>query len=761
MVTAIMPPYAATAPRSKQTKSMRTGPAVPRVVPVLPLTYQRIQQPSPLAKSNSADADQTGTSESQLADQNRSSEAANGIEPESEITTLTSTSTLPEPGASTNSTETGNNGAIHSTSHDQEPSAESSRKYGISIEKGRLLTYDLDKGQDISDPENNNMENTADFVRPQQATAQRNPPPFHPSDNLSTPTSVASSTNGNHNNNAVTMHHPRPTTNNIVFGGYPDSSNNSPAPPASSGAVGYPPPPPVGYMQQYGHPFFPNHGHHFSEPHASMMLTPVGMPPPSNFSYGRELPPPDFRQGQQWRPADGPMPFSFGQAPVFTPGNMQHQANGIKHFSRPGSSASKGTQEQEVSAHESGAQVSPRIANGISHPPPGFNSANMAALALQDFMLAQFGNFSFADYVIEISESPNQPNLLSFPVHGVLLLRSPTLAALATTHTPATTPMAGPKVLHIHMPQSYYHKIAVTEALRFLYGGALLTSQQLTQGLSHQPVAQNDPAKFQLSQDRLAQAISYTFFGRLLGIHPIVDEGLQAIKNLLRWDNVEKALTLSLESDALSRDLSLHGNGFNMTMDDNVSNDVSPQLRPILAGFKEKLFDLIAEFIAYNIPKDFELNTNAAQLDSSPLLPTLPDNRPISHRPRLSRIQFGDLPTEAPTFVTTLLSSILLSLPFSHLKYILETNALGSRLGWERVVDVMKTVVSEREERRSRVINSKQAHRSHEPAEERLWENSRFEERIEGTSQHRSGHILVRSSPRTVSEHSVSVSNTS
>ena len=95
-----------------------------------------------------------------------------------------------------------------------------------------------------------------------------------------------------------------------------------------------------------------------------------------------------------------------------------------------------------------------------------------------------------------------------------------------------------------------------------------------------------------------------------------------------------------------------------------------------------------------------------------------------------------------PTII--LISSILVSLPFPTLKFVLEHATFRERLGKDRVVEMAQSVIEEREQRRQRAFCNKGGMASSSALEERLWHNTLWVEIIETSQQHQPGFKLSR-----------------
>jgi hypothetical protein len=152
---------------------------------------------------------------------------------------------------------------------------------------------------------------------------------------------------------------------------------------------------------------------------------------------------------------------------------------------------------------------------------------------------------------------------------------------------------------------------------------------------------------------------------------------------------------------------------------------------------------MIVQFVVFNFPKDFSLYQSASELASVSRLPVVQGRKPSTSDPRLSRIQFGDIPLEPDTSleISTKLSSVLLSLPLYVLQAIFEAYFLGGKLGWSKVGAVMRDVIEERERRRLQVF--KIGTRILETPSPEQWEQTKWEERAEPSEKSSSGFVLV------------------
>ncbi|KAF2086792.1 hypothetical protein K490DRAFT_57689 [Saccharata proteae CBS 121410] len=586
------------------------------------------------------------------------------------------------------------------------------------------------------------------------------PPPFYPSGDRSTPNSTTSSTFGRiPPPNPVTLHHPRPSVNGgIVFGGLPDSSSVSPAPPVANGSMPYPAPPPgflgANFMPPPPANFFAGHAHHFSEPNGHVMhpSVPVGMTPQGNFGFRRDQPPPQFRPAQSWLPPNGPLPhrpelFTSRQAPGL---------NGNGPFSRPGSQASSPRALPVDQVLADGA-VKPHLpsmqTNGAPAKAPaqfGYPAVSRDMdMGLKDYLAAHFSNRDFADYFIKIFHGADRVLTMALPGHGLMLARSPRLAQLMLS---ASSPHFedGMRVLDVPIADRFFDGYMFAEALKHLYGQDLLNTRNVVQGLQPFNGLPASAETFGSPQQRMRHTLAYAAAGFYLQVPRITCRGLDVATDLLRWDNLEVALAFAmdggLDSSWRTDDASEDRNSASSTGDDALSRSDS-FASPSYGQYSTQFLQTIIGFIIHNFPKEFELDTSAPQLVDIPRLPIISNERPNSRNPRLSTIRFGEVPVESggpSRYVLTLLSSVLVSLPFTVLKALLEDFGLCSRVGRDRLPQLMQSVIDERESRRTRALKHRNMYPVAGDAEDNLKHNLMWIERVEQYQQHASGFRVAR-----------------
>jgi hypothetical protein len=591
------------------------------------------------------------------------------------------------------------------------------------------------------------------------------PPAFVPSAGQHTPHSSTLPRQSNHISQP--FHLSRPSESGIVFGDV-DSSESSPVPPQSSGSAFVPPP------QHMPRPFQPppfapmNHAHHFSEPQAYPVY-PGGYAPPQPWNPQRGYYPapqpllfPPYAQQQYRYPAQD----------AFTPVETAHP-NVPSGLSRPASPASVYAESSRVGSDprtpttfdraggmRAFADSRPPFSNQAgfrqppfarqphhqqqSIPPPELRLDMDNAQMLRDHVRSQFSKPALTDCCLQISHD-SDASTQRIDAHKLVLARSPTLLRLiqnsASTHRPQ---------LDVHLPGKYRSLHTFNECLKYIYGGQLPPLDP-----PHRPSPSfTEPVSAQV--DRMEQALQRVATGAWLEMPAIAWRGMNVATSTISWDTLPTALAFGLDggiSPVWTLDDGSEERSSATSSDDSHTRSNSSSSAPTYDPFATQLLQMIFQFVSNNFPLDFYPDNSAPQLEICPRLPPLPPQQPQQHKknessrsadPRLSQIRFGELPSEEanaprPSPVTTAISSLLFSLPFPLLKFLLEHPVLAERVGFETVGSIMRQTVVERESRRLRCLNAKSTSGEPDEISNRYWEES-----VELAGQGRLGLRLYR-----------------
>lgn len=284
-----------------------------------------------------------------------------------------------------------------------------------------------------------------------------------------------------------------------------------------------------------------------------------------------------------------------------------------------------------------------------------------AAIALKGFFESQFGSPNFSDVTLKISERAHSAEAPMIPAHRIVLARSPKLRGLMYSDSDIVT---------IELDAKYLDTNTFIHVLRYLYGAAL-------------------PTRNSLAGQPMDQCLSLAATGWHCALPEVTMRGIEYACTYLSWENVEKALDFALAGGLTPY----------FTLDEG--EDVP---EPSFGEFAGQFLLFILDWLVGNLPSNFEFVASAPQLADSPRLPGTLESRPSMADPRLSRIKFGDLPSEESSLPTMLLSSIMVSLPLGALQHFLLHPAFWGR---PRHADMARAIIQERESRRKKALESK------------------------------------------------------
>ncbi len=487
--------------------------------------------------------------------------------------------------------------------------------------------------------------------------------------------------------NRPAFHHPHPSNGSFIFAGFDDSNASSPAPLAG----GFPPPP------RGLHPY----------------------PPPGIDGYGRPLlvsPAVDGFASSLVNPHGPPTPHSFHGSQS----SAHAEEQGFGHYA-------------PVNGHAGHPAAAP--AGQVLMPPPGMNGpmndtvhpASSSVSAYQtfrdqdealSFLRHGVSDNTFNDCMLEV-RFPDSPEFQDHPgyrqilpvlrTHGhrFVFSRSPMLASAMKAQ--GTVPGG---VIFLEANDEYMRSDIFWYSLRTLYGWSL------ADGILPTELPLRDV------KDDLKTTLGYLATARYLQLPWVHSVAIHRASRLVFWNTIEVAVKFVSQIVAMA----LRNDGFGV------------------AEFLEQ----VLSFIVHNFPADFVLDLNAGDggfprlppsspAPRNPNAPTIangtssgphsrqpsktqaqmPRNPRVSSNPRLSQIklsqiQFGDISPskggQAPRTLTTndtVLSRILLNLPFELLKQILEHPHLAKssgELGPSDRQSMIADIVAERESRRLRAL---------------------------------------------------------
>ena len=417
-------------------------------------------------------------------------------------------------------------------------------------------------------------------------------------------------------------------------------------------------------------------------------------------------------------------PHSFPDS--LSPGNPDEKNVYPQYGAGPARNGVAGPREDSQSQNSQN-----RIYNGFQEPARMMQGPVMApdmpreddADDLVRYFQGQFGDPDLADSTLVLRYLDDRAPPVRIPGHRIIFSRSPALLeqikALQLQPVPLDRSM---QTILLETNSKWVRSDAFYMAAQRLYGSQLLRIPP--------PAAMEtgDLAQAGSFMDRFNFALSYAAAGHLLEWLSVVQRGCDIATQHLDWQTLEIALDFALEEyrDDGTQETYKYGEGSSI------------------------LLNGIANFIIRNIPPNFSLDVSViepaqyARLLSHTLPPrSQPPAPPTIARgssvqlgkggrrtSKFTNIQFGDLllseggseaectpvAQHAQVVFCAVLSRILLNLPFSQLKMILESNCSGDVHGWataESRYRVVKDAVEEREARRHRALDAVLAGRVH------------------------------------------------
>ncbi|KAL7787883.1 hypothetical protein V8C37DRAFT_411878 [Trichoderma ceciliae] len=521
-------------------------------------------------------------------------------------------------------------------------------------------------------------------------------------------------------NGPAHMHQGHPSNGSIHFGAFHDSQSSSPAPPHSGGIA---PPPGMPIPDGRPHPMIPHSGNGFPP------MVPYGadMMPVANFdSYGRPM---------AYGPMDSYHPYSNTLGPS-TPHSF-HDSQSSAHPEetamynqyRPGALHNGGVvvvgpgDEAQAQNHQGrmfGLPDYPRMMPNHG-PPPHMAQADNAD-GFIGYLQQQFASPELADCTLELRYTDDRAAPVRIPGHRLIFARSPQLFNLLQKQAFQTSPNdRSLQTLLLETGSQWIRSDSLYMAVQRLYGLPLLHAPPRRGGMES-----GDVTAAGSMNEQINFAISYAAAGHLLDWPPVVRRGCEVTTHLLTWETLERVLEFALDGyrDKGSHEVYKYGNG------------------------SQVLLNAVVTFLVHNFPSHFNFDTEAMEFVPYGRLPinppplakdTFADKEMLSasaegsfvqlgkgrRSQKINGIQFGDLSfsegrnlADAHTPKATraaqptsfsILSRVLVEIPFSQLKMILESSGSGNVNGWanaESRYRIIKIAVEERESRRRRVLDA-------------------------------------------------------
>lgn len=355
------------------------------------------------------------------------------------------------------------------------------------------------------------------------------------------------------------------------------------------------------------------------------------------------------------------------------------------------------------------------------------NDCMSSHVPLVEYLLQQFNVEEYADCQFTLVHENLRFDKTTWSLSSLLLAGSRKLRDLLKS---AGLSEGGKRRLEIRLTDRFVTPWAMNLALRVLYGDR---PQMFTLNMIS---SSNFDAYAESWIFQMDACLAFAAAGHVLGLEDVVSHGLLLASFILDWDNLEHALSFGLEcgpsrgnsasvdviplsaySPLCSRE-SGPSSALNLTppsssaesrpeysgqqgsRDEGISSVSSP-MAEVHSALDLQTHCL--QWMASNLDDLWLFDPSARPLAEVDRLPTTAESRSPLFKSRLSRIQFGDHPSEMHAKASdrnSLVSSIVLSLPFMALKYMLE-------IGTQPILRQLHMIGKERERRRQIVLQSK------------------------------------------------------
>ncbi|KAF6231040.1 hypothetical protein HO173_010740 [Letharia columbiana] len=460
---------------------------------------------------------------------------------------------------------------------------------------------------------------------------------------------------------------------------------------------------------------------------------------------------------QPWSCSNGPptTPFSYGYMPSFHPQptsescfpSTSHEILKSDEFAREADVVDNTPKPVQLNV------VEKKTAQLLRDSWRNLNDCMSSHVPLVEHLLQQFNNEEYADCQLTLVHENLRFEKITWSLSSLLLAQSNKLRDLLKS---AGQSAEGKRRLEIRLTDRFVTPWAMNSALRVLYGER---PEMFTLAMIHSTFDANaETWAFQMDA-----CLAFTAAGHVLGLENVVLKGLQIAHSILDWENLENALSFGLESGpnrgtSASVDViplssystvwpreSDHPSALNLTppssstesrpehsdqpgaRDEGISS-VNSYTAEVRSAWDLQMRCL--QWMASNLDDFWHFDPSARPLAEVDRLPTTAESRSPLFKSRLSRIQFGDHPSELHAKASNrnfLVSSIVLSLPFAALKYLLE-------VGTQPISRQLHAIVKERERRRQIVLQSKSVPWSQRlTAREHEWAEVGYTERVETT----------------------------
>lgn len=338
---------------------------------------------------------------------------------------------------------------------------------------------------------------------------------------------------------------------------------------------------------------------------------------------------------------------------------------------------------------------------------PSFNTH-----PLTGYLAQEFNTVEHADCRLQIFHEIRMFEVADFLLHSLLIDQIPLLKELRKS---TITQENGIRLLRIRTRDRFITPLAIETTLQVCYGRSIMEYKGSSLDIC------SSKSSEEISTSWMGNALALAASGSLFQLESVVSRGLQIASSVLNWENIEKALSFAMDGglhfewdpDNAFRTAT---ESFSFNFSDSTVTGVPPGSSEAVATgsnlqsgelsshpHARSANDLLLrclEFIISRFAESWELDVLARPLADIDRLPVTANSRSPVATSKFSQIQFGDHPSEKAKSCdeNIMLSSLLLSLPFPLLNYILDRMDQTTR---SRNIN---TIVDERERRRRQAV---------------------------------------------------------
>ena len=500
---------------------------------------------------------------------------------------------------------------------------------------------------------------------------------------------------------------PGSSERSIVFGGSRDSSPNFL--PALSSAFTQPTPP----SDMGSSPTQSNYHDYGNENKGSVVIPPLAFVPAQYNTPGTQEVYMPFRYSHDINPTTyyDQIPFvSQPNQPPFTPSATPFRTMSTQ-WSEP-------LEKPSADVQNGFAPYDPMVGADQREVPP-----TSYLEALTSHLLQQFNDPEYADCHLEVQTRDQSVNLM---LHALLIGRSLTLRALIASAT--SRDHSGRFVLYLPLSDNFVTIPAIISAILVCYGKP--PSDIMSSSMPDMFASESSVDRYQHDIKKplrlMDSALSYLAAGCILKMPEVSLRGIEAVGECFTLKTVEKALSFALDGFLDSECHTFFDDGEREIEE----HDLSTVQYGRYAPYSTHMLEATLKYIITCFPKSFILDVWAPSLLSIYRFPAVEDvsrDRPFT-KSMLTAIKFGDFPVSAEDQQSqedSILSSILLSVPYFVAKYILQ------HLEKSITQSILRPLVEVRERRRLDVIRNRIDTVSR--GEFNTWKEARWEEIVMGT----------------------------